>query len=88
MSYGADVGVSDIRYISNNRPSMRMHSKRRNVLSDAERLFLNRLIRGRDLESYADTYKRNLKHRILQKRKRLTDDLLLINAALDELQSL
>jgi hypothetical protein len=33
-------------------------------------------------------YKRNLKYRILQKRKRLTDDLLLINAALDKLQSL
>jgi len=65
-----------------------MHSTRRNVLSDAERLFLNRLVKGKDLDSYADAYKRNLKHRILQKRKRLTDDLLLINAALDRLQSL
>jgi hypothetical protein len=65
-----------------------MRSTRRNVLSDAERLFLNRLVKGKDLDSYADAYKRNLKHRILQKRKRLTDDLLLINAALDKLQSL
>jgi hypothetical protein len=60
---------------------------RRNVLSDAERLFLNRLIKGRDLSLYSAAYKRNLKHRILEKRKRLTDDLLLINAALDKLQS-
>jgi hypothetical protein len=60
---------------------------RRNVLSDAERLFLNRLIKGRDLNLYSAAYKRNLKHRILEKRKRLTDDLLLINAALDKLQS-
>ena len=80
--------MSDIRYISNNRLSVRMYSNRRKVLSDAERLFLDRLIKGKDLDSYADTYKRNLKHRILQKRKRLTDDLLLINAALDKLQSL
>jgi hypothetical protein len=65
-----------------------IRSRRRNVLSDAERLFLNRLIRGKDLDTYAPTYKRNLKHRILEKRKRLTDDLVLINAALDQLQSL
>ena len=82
------MGVSDIRYISNNRLSVRMYSKRRKVLSDAERLFLNRLIKGKDLDSYTDAYKRNLKHRILRKRKMLTDDLLLINAALDKLQSL
>jgi hypothetical protein len=68
--------------------SGRTRSTRRNVLSDAEGLFLNRLIKGRDLDRYADAYKRNLKHRILEKRKRLTDDLLLINAALDKLQSL
>jgi len=61
---------------------------KRNVLSDAERLFLNRLIDSIDLDKYAPTYKRNLKHRILEKRKRLTDDLLLINAALDKLESL
>jgi hypothetical protein len=82
------MGVSDIRYISNNRLSVRMYSKRRKVLSDAERLFLNRLIKGKDLDNYNDAYKRNLKHRILRKRKMLTDDLLLINAALDKLQSL
>jgi hypothetical protein len=52
------------------------------------RLFLNRLINGFDLDKYAPTYKRNLKHRILEKRKRLTDDLLLINAALDKIESL
>ena len=61
---------------------------KRNVLSDAERLFLNRLINGIDLDQYAPPYKRNLKHRILEKRKRLTDDLLLINAALDKIESL
>jgi hypothetical protein len=82
------MGISDIRYISNNRLSVRMYSKRRKVLSDAERLFLNRLIKGKDLDNYNDAYKRNLKHRILRKRKMLTDDLLLINAALDKLQSL
>ncbi|MFZ0223355.1 MAG: hypothetical protein WA323_02820 [Candidatus Nitrosopolaris sp.] len=68
--------------------SDRTRSARRNVLSDAEKLFLNRLIKGMDLDTYAPTYRRNLKHRILEKRKRLTDDLLLINVALEKLQSL
>jgi hypothetical protein len=48
----------------------------------------NTVEKKRDLDRYADAYKRNLKHRILEKRKRLTHDLLLINAALDKLQSL
>ena len=39
-------------------------------------------------EEYAIDYVRQLKHRILKKRKSLTDDLLLINGVLDKLQSL
>ncbi|MGC2429001.1 MAG: hypothetical protein WA421_18350 [Nitrososphaeraceae archaeon] len=49
-------------------------------------------IRNNDLEKlekkYSPSYRRVLKHRILQKRKTLTDDLLLINEVLDKLQSL
>jgi hypothetical protein len=37
---------------------------------------------------YSANYKRVLKYRILQKRKTLTEDLLLINSVLDRLQSL
>ena len=39
-------------------------------------------------QKYSPNYRRVLKHRILQKRKTLTDDLLLINEVLDKLQSL
>ncbi|MFZ0896510.1 MAG: hypothetical protein WAZ77_18575 [Candidatus Nitrosopolaris sp.] len=39
-------------------------------------------------QKYTANYRRVLKYRILQKRKTLTDDLLLINAVLDRLQSL
>jgi hypothetical protein len=39
-------------------------------------------------QKYTPNYKRVLKSRLLQKRKTLTDDLLLINSALDKLQSL
>jgi hypothetical protein len=39
-------------------------------------------------QTYTPNYKRVLKHRILQKRKTLTEDLLLINSVLDKLQSL
>ena len=49
-------------------------------------------IRNNDLQKlekkYSPSYRRVLKHRILQKRKTLTDDLLLINEVLDKLQSL
>ena len=39
-------------------------------------------------QKYTANYRRVLKYRILQKRKTLTEDLLLINSVLDRLQSL
>lgn len=39
-------------------------------------------------QKYSANYRRVLKYRILRKRRSLTDDLLLINAVLDKLQSL
>ena len=39
-------------------------------------------------QKYTPNYKRVLKFRILQKRKMLTEDLILINSVLDRLQSL
>jgi hypothetical protein len=57
------------------------------VLSKAEREFLNDLQKGK-IEGYSAAYKRQLKHRILGKRRELTDDLLLVNAVLDKLQEL
>jgi hypothetical protein len=57
------------------------------VLSQAERKFLSDLQKGK-LDGYSGPYKRQLKHRILAKRKELTDDLLLVNALLDKLQEL
>jgi hypothetical protein len=39
-------------------------------------------------QKYTPNYKRVLKYRILQKRKALTEDLILINSVLDRLQSL
>lgn len=39
-------------------------------------------------QKYSANYKRVLKYRILQKRRALTEDLLLINSVLDKLQSL
>lgn len=41
-----------------------------------------------DLSEYTPVYKRQLKHNILKKRKKLTDDLLLVNEVLDKLESL
>ena len=58
------------------------------MLSEAERVFLVKLQKGQDLKGYSDVYIRQLKHRILNKRKALTDDLLLVNAVLDKLQDL
>lgn len=58
------------------------------MLSDAEREFLTKLQKGQDIGSYSAAYKRQLKHRILSKRRALTDDLLLVNAVLDKLQEL
>lgn len=58
------------------------------MLSEAERQFLTKLQKGQDISGYSEAYKRQLKHRILNKRKILTDDLLLVNAVLDKLQEL
>lgn len=60
------------------------------MLSKAEREFIEKLKRGEDLvkSKYSIDYVRQLKHRILKKRRLLTDDLLAINAVLDQLQSL
>ena len=57
------------------------------MLSEAERQFLNDVIND-NTKKYSSSYKYVLKHRILNKRRTLTDDLLLVNAALDKLQSL
>jgi hypothetical protein len=62
------------------------------VLSRAEKEFIDKLAvdNGEDLikEEYNIEYIRQLKHRILRKRKTLTDDLVLVNTVLDKLQSL
>lgn len=57
------------------------------VLSKKERQFLKDVQWG-DISGYTPVYRRQLKHKILKKRKALTDDLLLINAVLDKLQEL
>ena len=57
------------------------------MLSKAERDFIYDLKKG-DLEKYNLNYKRVLKFKILKKRKALTNDLLLINDVLEELESL
>jgi hypothetical protein len=57
------------------------------VLSKAERQFLENLKEG-DLSGYSAVYRRQLKHKILNKRRALTEDLLVINALLDKLQDL
>jgi hypothetical protein len=54
---------------------------------ETEKAFLKDLSRN-NLKNYSANYRYVLKHRILNKRKKLTDDLLLINAVLDKLQSL
>jgi hypothetical protein len=61
------------------------------MLSKAEREFIEKLRRGesrRVKNKYSMDYVRQFKHRILKKRRLLTDDLLAINAVLDQLQSL
>jgi len=57
------------------------------MLSEAERQFLKDLIND-SIKKYSSSYRYVLKHRILNKRKTLTDDLLLVNAGLDRLESL
>jgi hypothetical protein len=56
------------------------------VLSKTERKFLEDLKRG-DISKWDANYKRQLKHNILKKRKRLTEDLLLVNELLDKLET-
>lgn len=62
------------------------------MLSKAEKEFIDKLAvdKGEDIvkEEYNIEYIRQLKHRILRKRKLLTDDLVLVNTVLDKLQSL
>lgn len=62
------------------------------VLSKAEREFIGKLgvHNGEELvkKEYSIHYIRQLKHRILQKRRLLTDDLIAVNGVLDKLQSL
>jgi hypothetical protein len=62
------------------------------MLSKAEREFINKLRvhRGEELvkKEYSIHYIRQFKHRILQKRRLLTDDLVMVNTVLDKLQSL
>ncbi len=55
------------------------------LLSDSERKFLNDLKEDR-MKGYSANYRYVLKHRILNKRKTLTHDLLLVNEVLDKLQ--
>jgi hypothetical protein len=57
------------------------------LLSESERKFLKDVKNGK-MSEYSANYRYVLKHRILGKRKTLTNDLLLINEVLDELQSL
>jgi hypothetical protein len=57
------------------------------VLSKAERAFLLKVKAGKASDINAN-YRRVLKHKILKKRRDLTDDLLLINEVLDKLQEL
>ena len=62
-------------------------SERSNMLSESERAFLKDVGKS-NLKKYSTNYRYVLKHRILNKRRRLTDDLLLINSVLDKLESL
>jgi hypothetical protein len=57
------------------------------VLSKAEKKFIDS-IKNKELDNCNANYRRVLKFKILKKRKTLTDDLILINEVLDELQSL
>jgi hypothetical protein len=57
------------------------------MLSEAERAFLKDVSKN-NLKQYSSNYRYVLKHRILNKRRRLTDDLLLINSILDKLENI
>ena len=64
-----------------------VQNKIASMLSDSERKFLKDVKDGK-VDDYSANYRYVLKHRILGKRKTLTNDLLLINEELDKLQSL
>jgi hypothetical protein len=57
------------------------------LLSESERKFLKDA-KDDKMSEYSANYRYVLKHRILAKRKTLTNDLLLINEILDKLQAL
>jgi hypothetical protein len=60
-------------------------------IGEKERQFIKDIIELNDQkldQKYSANYRRVLKHRLLQKRKSLTDDLLLINSVLEKLQSI
>ena len=73
-----------VRYIMN---LTSVQNKIASLLSDSERKFLKDVKEGK-MKDYSANYRYVLKHRILGKRKTLTNDLLLINEVLDKLQAL
>ena len=64
-----------------------VQNKIASLLSESERKFLKD-VKGGKMNDYSANYRYVLKHRILGKRKTLTNDLLLINEVLDKLQFL
>jgi hypothetical protein len=73
-----------VRYIMN---LTSVQNKIASLLSESERKFLKDVKDGK-MNDYSANYRYVLKHRILGKRKTLTNDLLLINEVLDKLQFL
>ena len=69
-------------FIGDNMPSC-IGVKEREFIKD-----LNEWNIGKLEKKYSSSYRRVLKYRLLQKRRFLTDDLLMINSVLDKLQSL
>jgi len=64
-----------------------VQNKIASLLSESERKFLKD-VKNSKMNDYSANYRYVLKHRILAKRKTLTNDLLLINEVLDKLQFL
>ena len=64
-----------------------VQNKIASLLSESERKFLKDVKADR-MKDYSANYRYVLKHRILGKRKTLTNDLLLINEVLEKLQFL
>lgn len=73
-----------VRYIMN---LTKVVSKVESLLSESERKFLKDL-KDKKMDKYSANYRYVLKHRILNKRRTLTKDLLLVNEVLEELESL